>query len=240
MSQEIEKEKPVRISIIIPALNEEGQIERVIHNVRENSRGDAVIEVLVADGGSRDRTVELAERAGARVVNCDRSGRAEQMNIGASEANGEIFYFLHADTIPPAGYDYEIIHAVKTGAQSGCFQLRFDGDHPLLRFYSWCTAFKTTLFRFGDQSLFVTANIFRQVGGFDEDLVVMEDQEMVGNLKKVTQFVLLSEKVITSSRKYEKNGVIRLQIIFSLILILYYLGARQDTLFHLYHSLIKS
>ncbi len=239
MPKEIKVHKPVRISVIIPVLNEEEHIERVIRKVRERSSYGAEPEIIVADGGSRDQTAEIAERAGARVVYCSRTGRAVQMNIGASAARGDLLYFLHADTIPPHGYTHEIIHAINKGAQSGCFQLRFDGEHPLLRFYSWCTRFNTTLVRFGDQSLFVEAKLFQNIGGFDEHLTVMEDQEIVRRLKNSGSFMLIGKQVKTSARKYKKNGVIRLQLLFTIILVLYYFGVQQDTLIHLYRSLIR-
>jgi rSAM/selenodomain-associated transferase 2 len=229
-----------RISIIIPTLNEEDQIADLLNALKEKeSSGGYIYEIIVADGGSSDGTVTLAEHAGARIVHCSEKGRARQMNKGADEASAEILYFLHADTFPPEAFDRSIVKAIKSGAGAGCFQLRFSNNHPLLRFYGWCTRFKSTLVRFGDQSLFVKKEIFSQLGGFDERLVVMEDQKMVGNLKNSTSFRLVDRAVTTSARTYEKNGVIRLQFIFTMIVILYYCGAKQDTLVHLYNSLIE-
>jgi len=230
----------MKISIVIPALNEEKRIGRLVNTLWTLESGDGNLhEIIVADGGSRDATRREAEGAGAVVITCSRKGRAVQMNEGAESASGDILYFLHADTTPPQQFDREIIRAVSKGAGAGCFQLKFSVDHPVLRFYGWCTRFKTTLVRFGDQSLFVTSANFQKIRGFDEELVVMEDQKIVGNLKALTSFALLDEAVETSARKYEKNGVVRLQFIFVMIVMLYYLGAKQDTLIHLYTSLIK-
>lgn len=229
-----------KISIIIPTLNEEDQIVNLLNALKEKESADGYIhEIIVADGGSSDGTAGLAKHAGARVIQCSDKGRAKQMNQGADEASGEILYFLHADTFPPKTFDRSIVKAIKSGAGAGCFQLRFSNKHPLLRFYGWCTRFRSTLVRFGDQSLFVKKEIFSQLGGFDERLVVMEDQKIVGNLKNRTSFKLLDRAVTTSARTYEKNGVIRLQFIFTMIVILYYCGAKQDTLVHLYNSLIE-
>lgn len=229
-----------KISIVIPALNEESGIAQLLEELRRReSSAKYIHEIIVADGGSSDQTRKVSEAAGATVLQCTQRGRAVQMNKGAEAASGDILYFLHADTLPPQEFDRKLIKAVSNGAGAGCFQLQFASDHPVLRFYAWCTRFKTTLVRFGDQSLFVTSENFRTIGGFDEALVVMEDQKIVGNIKDITSFRLLDEAVVTSARKYEKNGVIRLQFIFGLILILYYIGARQDTLVHLYRSLIE-
>lgn len=228
------------ISIVIPTLNEESRIGRLVEELhRRESSGRFIHEIIVADGGSTDATRREAEAAGAVVLTCSRKGRAAQMNEGAAEASGNVLYFLHADTLPPHQFDRTIIQAISKGAGAGCFQLRFSNNHPVLRFYGWCTRFKSTLVRFGDQSLFVTSEKFRDIGGYDDRLVVMEDQKIVGDLKKQTSFVVLDEAVKTSARTYEKNGVIRLQFIFTMIVILYYSGAKQDTLVHLYNSLIE-
>jgi len=228
------------ISIVIPAVNEEKRIAGLIENIRAHESGEEhVSDIIVADGGSSDGTVREAEKAGANVLRCSQKGRAVQMNAGAAAATGDILYFLHADTFPPNRFDKSIIDAISDGAGAGCFQLRFSSTHPVLRFYGWCTRFRTTFVRFGDQSLFVLAKNFQSVGGFDEELTVMEDQKIIGVLKQIAPFTLLDEAVITSARKYHKNGVIRLQFIFGMIVILYYSGARQDTLLHLYNSLIK-
>jgi len=229
----------MNISIIIPALNEAQRIGDVIQNVRERAKGQ-IFEVIVADGGSDDRTTEIAQQKGAILINCEKSGRAAQMNCGAKAAGGDIHYFLHADTIPPAGFDCAIETAVVNGAGAGCFRLEFSSEHPLLRFYSWCTRFNLNVFRFGDQSLFVTRELFAVAGGFDETLTVMEDQQMVRDLSAKNKFTVLGESVCTSARKYHQNGVIRLQLIFTIILILYYCGASQEVLVHFYHSAIDT
>lgn len=234
-----EPDRRIKISIVIPALNEKSRIAKLINELRRReSSGNYIHEIIVADGGSGDGTRREAKMAGAKVLNCSQKGRAVQMNEGAAMASGDVLYFLHADTLPPQQFDREIIWNILNGSGAGCFQLKFSSDHPVLRFYAWCTRFNTTLVRFGDQSLFVTSDNFRKIGGFDEALVVMEDQKIVGKLKKTTSFALLDESVKTSARRYEKNGVIRLQFIFGMIVILYYLGARQETLAHLYSSLI--
>lgn len=238
MSRAAAKNEQLTISIVIPALNEESRIADLVHALRDRQSSDNyIIEIIIADGGSSDSTREEAGKAGASVVNCSKKGRGVQMNEGAAFASGDLLYFLHADTIPPVNFDRSIVQAIEDGAGAGCFQLTFTGNHPVLRFYGWCTRFKTTLVRFGDQSLFATAENFLKVGGFNEDLTVMEDQDIVSNLKRVTSFVLLDEAVITSARRYEKNGVIRLQFVFGMIVILYYFGAKQDMLVHLYNSL---
>ena len=228
------------ISIIIPTFNEQKHIGDLVRAIRQRESGEGYIkQIIVADGGSQDDTIRVAEQAGATALKCGKKGRASQMNEGANHATGDILYFLHADTFPPQEFARDIVRAITRGAGAGCFRLAFDDDHPLLQFYGWCTRFKSTLVRFGDQSLFVKADVFRKIGGFDDSLVVMEDQKIVSDLKEVVPFALLERAVETSARTYKKNGVVRLQFIFFMIVILYYGGAKQDTLVHLYNSLIE-
>lgn len=225
------------ISIIIPTFNEEERIGLLLRHLKKYCTGKPH-EIIIADGESTDRTVLIAERSGAKVVHCSKKGRAVQMNEGAKHARGSILYFLHADSTPPQNFITEIKHAFSQGYQSGCFQLAFDDSHPILKFYGWCTRFRLTVFRFGDQSLFVEKTLFQEVGGFDESLTVMEDQKIVRNLKKVSQFYLSEQTVTTSARRYKINGVIRLQGVFFLIVLLYYLGIQQQTLVRVYKRFI--
>lgn len=229
--------KSVQLSIIIPTVNE---ADHIGHRLREIIALQAgfVKEVLVVDGGSTDQTVEKAQSAGARVILSAR-GRAAQMNRGAREATGDILYFLHSDTRPPEAFDREIVNAVRRGWEFGCFRLKFDWNHPLLRFYSYFTRFRTILVRFGDQSLFVRKKSFFKAGGFDENLVVMEDQKIYRDLYDIGNFYLSERSVLTSARSYRKVGPAKLQVIFSVIWIGYYLGVSQQVLSDLYNNLIS-
>jgi len=228
----------MRISIIIPTLNEAERIDGLLRVLREKAR-EEIHEIIVSDGGSTDQTRKIALAAGAEVIECKKTGRAAQLNEGAEAATGDVLYFIHADTLPPEKFDQFIKQALLNGAGAGCFRLRFSGNHPILKFYSWFTRFKTTFVRFGDQTLFVKSELFRKAGGFDESLAVMEDQEIVRRLKKKSRFVLMDKSVVTSSRKYNEHGVFKLQFIFILIFGLYYTGVHQETLLHLYRSLLE-
>jgi hypothetical protein len=161
------------------------------------------------------------------------------MNYGASLASAPVLYFLHADSYPPPGFWQDITKAVGQGFNSGCYQLAFDDPHPFLRFNAWFTRFDINAIRFGDQSLFVSKEVFLQAGGFREDLIVMEDQEIIGRIRKVARFKVLPGKVTTSARKYRENGYYKLQGIFFLIYFLYQLGVPQEKLVKLYKRLIR-
>lgn len=226
-----------KISVIIPVLNEEEAIDRLLNELKQRS-SEGSCEILVVDGGSTDRTQELAQDAGATVIESEKKGRAAQMNLGAKHASADILYFLHADTIPPADFDSYILKSLSKGFGAGCFYLQFDDSHPALRFYAWFTRFKSTLIRFGDQSLFVTKLVFESIGGFDESLIVMEDQKIVRKIKRESPFKVIKSPVITSARKYRENGVYRLQGVFFLIWAGYYLGLDQQSLTDIYRKYI--
>src|SRR4051794_1992613 len=214
------------ISIIIPTYNEETAIANTLVYVKNNS-GAAVREIIVADGGSSDKTVELARQAGATVISCTTKGRAAQMNAGAAMATGKILYFLHADTLPPKNFDVQLLSAHKAGFSLGCYRLQFDYDHWFLRANAWFTRFDVNAFRFGDQSLFVDRKVFELSGGFDEKLIMLEDQEIIARLRRHGKFIVMPASVITSSRKYTKNGVYKTQATYFIIYFLYQLGLSQ-------------
>lgn len=225
------------ISIIIPTYNEEEALDDLLAYLKKNA-GTSIHEIIIADGGSSDDTLSIANKHKVIIVHSSRKGRAAQMNEGAEKASGSVFYFLHADTYPPENFAEHITLTIRRGYPSGCFRLSFDDPHPALQLYGWFTRFPLTIFRFGDQSLFVQSELFQRVGGFDESLTVMEDQKIVRELKKKSRFKVIEAPVITSARRYKTNGEIRLQSVFSLIVLLYYLGATQETLVHIYQVFI--
>jgi len=226
-------------SIIIPTYNEAAAIAALLGYLGQATAGEAALEILVVDGGSTDATVRLARQAGATALVSPRKGRAAQLNYGAQRARGQILYFLHADSYPPLGFVAEVRRAVAQGYGAGCYRLAFDHPHWFLRFSAWCTRLPLTAVRFGDQSLFVRRELFEHIGGYREDLLLMEDQEIVGRLRARAPFRLLPGVVTTSARKYLVNGVFRLQGIFTLLVVLYRLGVSQRYLVQLYRRLIR-
>ena len=225
------------LSLIIPTFNEAAAIGPLLAYLQAEL--DAATELLVVDGSSTDPTPLLAAQAGAHVLSGPRKGRAAQLNHGAAHASGDILYFLHADSYPPPGFLADIRQAVAAGAGSGCYRLAFDHHHWFLRLNAWFTRLPVVWVRFGDQSLFVRQELFRQVGGYREDLLVMEDQELVERLQRAAPFRLLPRAVVTSARKYLVNGVFRLQGIFALIVLLYRLGVPQARLLRVYRALVR-
>ncbi len=224
------------ISIIIPTFQEAEGIGKLVSHLKKDPY---VKEVIVADGGSPDETVANARQAGAHAFVCTQKGRGPQMNAGAAAATSPVLYFLHADSYPPDGFGKDITEALVQGYYSGCYRLSFDDPHWFLQLNCWFTRFNVNSVRFGDQSLFVTKSIFEQAGKFREDLIVMEDQEIIGRIRKLTRFRVFPRSVTTSARKYRDNGIIRLQGIFFIIWFLYKLGVPQQKLLTTYRQLIR-
>lgn len=227
------------ISIIIPVYNEEGHIAKTIAWIKAVAGTHLINEIIVVDGNSSDTTIQQARNAGATAVQSPKKGRAAQMNYGAALAKGPVLYFLHADTLPPRGFAGDIIDAVANGYQAGCYRLSFDHDHWFLKANCWFTRFDVSAFRYGDQSLFVTKELFENAGGFCEKHTVMEDFDLIRRLRKKGRFVILKKPVLTSARKYVANGVFKTQGIFYLIFLMYQMGYPQQTLVSTYRKFIK-
>ena len=227
------------ISVIICAYNEEQFIAETVRQLWLNDRLKYISEIIVVDGASTDNTVAQAQRAGARVLHSPKRGRAAQMNFGAYNAKGDIFYFIHADSYPPDGFSSDIVGAVNNNYACGCYQLKFDHDHWFLNANAWFTRFGLSAFHYGDQSLFVTRSVFMKSGGFCEKHIVMEDYEFLKRIRAIGRFNVLGRSVVTSARKYLDNGIFYLQSVFVLIFFMYKLGIPQQTLVSTYRKLVK-
>ncbi len=222
-----------QISIIIPVLNEEACIGSTLHYLRKNSAPENILEIIVVDGGSVDQTVALALAEGASVISSAK-GRAKQLNLGAKYAKGEILYFLHVDTLPPKYFDSSIKEAVAKQNWVGCFQMKFDSDSRILRFFAWFTRVNIKLCRGGDQSLFIAQDLYELSGGFDESYMVFEDNEFIGRLYEMGPFKILPRHVKTSARRYEERGEVALQFHFGMIHLKNYMGASPEQLYDYY------
>ncbi len=227
------------ISVIIPTYNEAEHIKTTIEKLWAFDAQNLVTEIIIADGGSTDATVQVAKSEGVKVLISPKKGRAPQMNFGALHARSSILYFLHADTIPPKDFSHNIKAAVAAGYGAGCYMLSFDYDHWFLKANCWFTRFDVDSIRFGDQSLFVTKEKFLEVEGFCEKHIVLEDQHIIRRLKKISIFKVLKKPVVTSARKYVENGIYKTQGIFFLIYFMYRLGFSQQKLVSTYRKLIR-
>jgi hypothetical protein len=226
------------ISIIIPVLNEETGIIRLLDHLKNNA-AFANNEIIIVDGGSTDKTPELVKEYSGVVFLSSEKGRAKQMNTGAKNAKFETLYFLHADSFPPPDFDKFILDKIESGNEAGCFQMKFDMDHWWLNLMGWFTKFNHKACRGGDQSLFISKSLFKELGGYNETFVVYEDNEFIGRLYKRKEFEVIPESITTSARKYEEIGVWKLQYCFANIYLKRLMGASPEELHQYYKRRIN-
>jgi Glycosyltransferases, probably involved in cell wall biogenesis len=219
------------VSIIIPVLNEEKNIEKTL--IQFNAlKGDK--EIIVADGGSRDNTKEIAERF-AKVIS-SKKGRANQMNKGVEKANGDILWFVHSDSVIKENSIEEIQLAIDEGYVGGGFSLKFYDYNTLFMIYISVTSnlrAKYLGLYFGDQGIFVKRSVFESLGGYPRQ-EIMEDWEFSIAMKKVGKLKLISTPIGTSARRFKKGGQLRTHLLMHKIKLLYLLGTPTDKLVKIY------
>ncbi len=223
----------MRISIIVPALNEAEGIDAVLMGLALlRNRGH---ELIVVDGGSSDDTAALARRAADRVVAAPR-GRSSQMNAGAALARGEVLLFLHADTRLPENADTRILQGLAAGGKAwGRFDVRIEGKSRLLPVIAFFMNLRSraTGIATGDQAMFVRREAFWRAGGFPP-LELMEDIALSRSLKRLSRPLCLADEVVTSGRRWERRGVLRTVLLMGWLRLAFFLGAAPANLARLY------
>ena len=220
----------VWLSVIVPSLNEAAQIEAAVASARAERA-----ETIVVDGGSRDGTPELAQRAGARVVRA-RPGRARQMNRGAAAARGRVLLFLHADTVLPAHYASCIFEALAdAGAVGGAFRYRTELPGRAMRLIEKLVDLRSRhlALPYGDQGIFVRRRAFEAVGAFP-DIPIAEDLAFMRRLRRRGRIVIARKTAVTSGRRWAELGVLKTTLINQLVVFGSFLGLPANTVARLY------
>ncbi|MCF4967060.1 TIGR04283 family arsenosugar biosynthesis glycosyltransferase [Nostoc sp. CMAA1605] len=223
-----------KISIIIPTLNEAGNIKQTIATTQPSTN----IEIIVVDAGSQDDTVAIAESLGVKVI-LSTPGRAVQMNTGAAVASGEILLFLHADTRLPPGFDDMIRTSLQqVGVRAGAFTLQIDASPFALRLVEWGVKWRSHFWQmpYGDQAIFITKAVFQEIGCFPE-LPIMEDFELMRRLKHQGKIVILATPVITSARRWLQKGILQTTLINQIMIIGYLFGVAPARLRNWYRQI---
>jgi len=252
-----------KISIIIPIFNEAETIVKLLETLLARVKYSQH-EILLIDGGSFDKTVEIVTNFIAKFYNqqnfsqkrcidslfentrstveiqlfSSEKGRAKQMNFGAQKATGAILYFLHADTFPPKHFDEFILQKINAGHQAGCFRMKFDYLHPVLIVSQFFTRFNVNWCRGGDQSLFVMKSLFHELDGYNENYPIYEDCEFIHRLYEENEFTVIPKSVVTSARKYREQGTWKLQYHFAVIHIKKSKGASPEELYAYYKKYV--
>jgi len=222
----------VKISIIIPVLNEAEKLSRILGRLQVfRCQGH---EVIVVDGGSTDDSLKFAREAADMVVE-SAPGRARQMNSGAAVATGNVYLFLHADTMLPDSA-LQMISAVSNKQPCwGRFDVRLSGDRTVFRIIETMMNLRSRLTSVatGDQAIFIDAGLFDSIGGYPE-IALMEDIAISRLLKKQQRAVCLTAKVTTSSRRWEAKGIVRTVLLMWKLRLYYFFGVSPEKLNQLY------
>ena len=225
------------VSIILPVLNEAEHINGIIDHLRALNHYYHT-EIIVVDGDPQGSTIHALEDQEVRTLISDRC-RARQMNKGASVASGDILLFLHADTRLPGNALALLISAMRDRRfVAGAFDLGFGTPRTIFRITERYVFLRTRLTRipFGDQAIFVRREYFSSIGGF-RDIPIMEDVELMKRIrKKGDRIIIIPNKVMTSPRRYEREGILYCTFRNWTLQLLYALGASPERLVKWYRS----
>ncbi len=221
------------ISVIIPALNEAKILDQSLSRLSPQLKDH---ELIIVDGGSTDETPLIAKRYG-RVIAAER-GRANQSNVGAAGARGDILLFLHADVWLDSGAIEGVEQAISSGYVGGAFKQRIDGDHPLYRLIERAANFRAKRVRifYGDGGIFIRRAHFNQIGGFP-DIPIMEEVGLSRKLRRCGEVTLVEPGIHISARRWQKNGIVRTTLINWLITLFYLLRVPPNYLAKLYRHI---
>ncbi len=224
---------PSDISVIIPVLNDAEALDSALSRTQDCTG----VEWIVVDGGSSDESAEVARSRDVQVLHSP-PGRARQMNAGAEVAGGTFLVFLHADTRLPEGFDSHIRRILtESGVAAGAFQLQIDAPSARLRLIERAANWRSRCLQmpYGDQAIFLRAELFHEMGGFP-DLPIMEDFQLIRRLKGRGRIVIAPAAVVTSARRWKKQGALRTTLINQLMILGFYLGLEPSRLARWYRS----
>ncbi len=218
----------MKISIIIPVLNEAGQIIDTLKSL-EHYRQQGH-EVIIVDGGSSDGTLAVAEPFVDTTLSC-KAGRAVQMNQGIAAAKGDVLLFLHADTQLPADAISSMIAVIEDGYFWGRFNVRLSGNHLMFRLIERLMNLRSCItgVATGDQAIFVSRESIDIIGDYPQ-LPLMEDVVFSKKLRSLGWPACIKRQVVTSSRRWEEQGILRTMLLMWRIRLLFFLGVSADKL----------
>lgn len=219
----------------MPVLNEAAGLTRCLEPLQTLRRQGC--ELIVVDGGSTDNSTEIASHLADQVLTAER-GRAMQMNAGAGAANGDVLWFLHSDSQPPEGAN-QLIGEALAGSRGdwGRFDVRLSGHGTALRIVEILMNWRSRLtgIATGDQGIFVRRNAFLSIGGYPA-ISLMEDIALSRSLKRLSRPICLHQRLITSSRRWERHGVLQTIMLMWYLRMAYFLGADPGRLVNLYYK----
>ena len=225
------------ISVIIPTLNEEVTLPVTLRQLADHPD----VELIVVDGGSTDRTGEIAQQFTSYVF-VSQPGRARQMNAGARHATGDILLFLHADMfLLPGALEEVQRRIIGDGAVGGAFDLRIDSRRSLCRMVANLASRRTRWLRlpYGDQGIFVWRQVFAALGGFP-DIPIMEDVAFARQLRRAGRLTFVRRGLVTGGRRWNANGVLTTALVNWWVTVLFFLRVPPRQLRRIYDGWLVS
>ena len=226
------------LSVIIPTYNEAEMIGKTISHIQSCIPNDDY-EIIISDGGSTDGTLQIAESYKVTIVKSTIKGRSGQMNQGALTAVGTIYYFVHADCLPNPTFYFDIKNAIKSNFNCGSFLTRFNSDKSILKINEFFTQFNYLFFRGGDQSIFVTKELWLKVGNYKEEMLIMEDYDFLKRIYTSGNFKLIQKPTLVSARKYSDNSWLTVQLANLKVIKMYKKGASQMEMISTYNKMLN-
>lgn len=222
----------ISVSIIIPVYNEANHLKQNLQRLYASFNDRALVEVIICDGGSTDHSVQIAQQFPCQIT-ASNPGRAQQMNAGSKLAQGDWLLFLHADSSLPVRW----IEQLDSRHQWGFFPVKLSGQHWLFRVIETAINCRSRLSRIatGDQAQFFQRRFFSSLQGFPP-IPIMEDIAISKKARQIDKPKVALDSVVTSSRRWEKNGIIKTIILMWVLRLAYWLGIDPARLHQIYDS----
>jgi len=229
----------VTLSVIIPCLDEERYIEKCLKELTQNQPKQNC-EIILVDAGSQDNTLAIAQNFPCQIVQSTKANRGYQMNEGAKVARGKIILFLHADTLVPPTYLSLITDSIRKTEGFGLFAYDFYPSSGFLKVNAWFTRKRWGFTGGGDQALFMVRALFEDIGGYKEELEVMEDFDLFARLKSTgVKWDIIQKPLRVSSRKYQYNGYLKVQLVNAMAVIAFRMGINTSSIRKWYERQLK-
>lgn len=225
----------LKLSVIIPCLNEANNIVGTLlclQNMRKRGH-----EIIICDGGSHDKTQVLSKSLVDQFFQST-AGRATQMNAGAKQATGDVLCFLHADTLPPETIDKIILETIAKKNSWGFFSIKLSSHRWQFRIIEWLINKRSSISHIatGDQGIFIKTALFKKISGFAE-IELMEDINLSKRLKKISTPIFIDKHpLVTSSRRWEKHGILATILLMWKLRLAYFLGVNESSLAESYKN----